>query len=71
MDECLQTLSANPESPNDKTLVQQVRLQLIVEKVSHWQEEITENTEHTRAPPSFYIQALKSQVQEIRTQNSF
>lgn len=72
MDECLRILSANPDCPNDETLVQQVRLQLIVEKVGHWQEGATENgTESAKAPPSFFLQALKSQVQEVSTQTSF
>lgn len=71
MDECLRALSANPDCPNDETMVQQVRLQLIIEKVGHWQEETAERTELAKAPPSFYIQSLKSQLQDIKTQQSF
>lgn len=71
-EECVQVLSTSPECSNDETLVQQIRLQLIVEKVGHWQEqEFTNDTEHVKTPPLFYIQALKMQLQEIKTQSSF
>lgn len=34
MDECLQIIDERDECPNDKILVEQVRLQLVVEKAS-------------------------------------
>lgn len=70
-EECLQVLSTNPEGLNDETLVQQVRLQLMVEKVGYWQEETMNNSEHIKTPSSFYMQALKLQLGEIKTKISF
>jgi hypothetical protein len=68
MDECLQVLDETRECLTDEILVQQVRLQLIVEKVTPgtWYEGVIESAEHVRAPPSFYIQALHSQLQEVK-----
>ena len=68
MDECLQTLAEKQECPTDEVLVQQVRLQLIVEKVTQaprYDGEI-ENTELIRAPPALYLKALQSQLQEVK-----
>ena len=70
MDECLRVLSANPECTNDETLIRQVQLQLIVEKVGHLQEETGEFTEYPKDFPNFYLQALNLQHQEIDTQIS-
>ena len=68
MDASLEMLEQKQECLNDEILVQQVRLQLIVEKTNLgiWHDETTENTEHTRAPPLFYFQGLQSQLQEIK-----
>ena len=62
MDECLQILDERQECLNDETLVQQVRLQLVVEKVTlgTWDEE------RISAPLSFYLQALHAQLQEVK-----
>src|SRR5271170_1606627 len=68
MDECLQMLAEKQECPTDEILVQQVRLQLIVEKVvqAPWHDGEIENAERVRAPPAFYLKALQSQLQEVR-----
>jgi hypothetical protein len=74
MDECLCILDEGPEGPNDEILVQQVRLQLIVEKVNcleNWQGGLKGRAYRARAPPSFYLQALQSQVEEVRSNRSF
>ena len=62
MDECLQILDEQQECLTDELLVQQVRLQLIVEKVARgpW------NDVNSKAPLTFYLQALHSQLQEIK-----
>lgn len=69
MEECLQILAERPECPTDKILVQQVKLQLIVEKVNHcpWLREAG-NAESMGAPPAFYLEALKLQLQEAKRQ---
>ena len=48
--------------------MQQVRLQLIVEKVAwgDWNNVAMENTEHRKPPLSFYLQALHLEVQDLR-----
>ena len=48
--------------------MQQVRLQLIVEKVAcgDWNNVAMENAEHRKPPLSFYLQALHSEVQDVR-----
>lgn len=68
MDECLQVLDETQECHTDEILVQQVRLQMIVEKVTlgTWYDGVIETAEHIRAPPSFYLQALHSQLQEVK-----
>jgi hypothetical protein len=68
MDECLQTLAEKQECPTDEVLVQQVRLQLIVEKVTQarWHDGEIENAGPVRAPPAFYLKALQSQLQEVK-----
>ena len=68
MDECIRTLEEKQECPTDEVLVQQVRLQLIVEKVAQapWYDGESENTGPIRAPPSFYLKAFQSQLQEVK-----
>lgn len=72
MNEYLQVLDETQECLNDEILVQQVRLQLIVEKVTvgTWYDGVIETAEHIRAPPSFYLQALHSQLQEFKNKLS-
>lgn len=66
MDESLRILAEKSECPTDTLLVQQVRLQLISEKVAQapWNEVETENTNSHEIPPSFYHKALQSQLSE-------
>lgn len=66
MDESLRILAEKQECPTDIVLVQQVRLQLISEKVAQgpWQYGAAENTNSHEPPPAFYLQALQSQVIE-------
>ena len=62
MDECLQVLEESQECATDEILVQQVRLQLIVENVTldAW------NDKPIKTPLSFYLQALHSQFQTVK-----
>ena len=62
MDECLRILDERQECATDEILVQQVRLQLLVERVTL----DTWTDKPMRAPLSFYLQALHSQFQEIK-----
>lgn len=72
MDECLRVLDETQECLTDEILVQQVRLQLIVEKVtlSTSYEGAMETAGDIKAPPSFYLRALHSQLQEVKTKLS-
>lgn len=62
MDECLHIIEERQECLTDEILVQQVPLQLIVERVTPY----TWYPEHVKAPLSFYLQALHSQFQETK-----
>jgi hypothetical protein len=68
MDECLSTLDERKECVNDGILVQQVRLQLIIEKMalagSH--DGVVEFIEQ-REPPSLHLESLHSQFQGLKT----
>ena len=68
MDECIRTLEEKQECPADEVLVQQVRLQFIVEKVvqAPWHDGESEHAGPMRAPPSFYLKGLQSQLQEVK-----
>ena len=63
-------LAENQEVPTDEVLVQQVRLQLIVEKVAQaaWHDGEIENAGSIRTPPAFYLKALQLQLQEVKRQ---
>lgn len=69
MDECLQVLDERKECSNDEILVQQVQLQLIVEKVAlgtmHDRE--MKSIEQTGEPPFLYLENLRSQLRYIKT----
>jgi len=69
MDECLRVLDERQEYLGDEILVQQVRLQLIVEKVNSITRHggAMETTERMTMPPCFYLQALYSQLQEVKS----
>ena len=61
-------LDQTKECPNDEILVQQVQLQLIIEKLalSTSYEGVMEPTEH-KGPASLYLENLHSQLQSIKT----
>ena len=69
LDDCLQVLDERHECLTDKILVQQVRLQLIVEKVTRgtWNDVAMGTAEYRKAPLSFHLQALHSELQEVRS----
>jgi hypothetical protein len=69
MNECLRLLDEAKECPNDEILVQQVRLQLIVEKraLGTFHDGAIESTENMGDPPSFYLERLHTQLQDIKT----
>ena len=62
MDECLQILDEGQECATDEILVQQVRLQLLVDRVTR----DTWTDKPMRAPLSYYLHALHLQFQEIK-----
>ena len=59
LDECLEILDEQQECLTDEILVQQVRMQLIIERVGA----VSENS---KTPMSFYLQPLRSQLEEVR-----
>ncbi|KAI4285158.1 MAG: hypothetical protein L6R35_004724 [Caloplaca aegaea] len=69
LDECLEVLNEKHESPIDDILVQQVRMQLIVEKVTRgpWNDGAIKTAEHSNVPLCFYLNALQSQLQEVKS----
>ncbi|KAL9107001.1 MAG: hypothetical protein Q9227_008037 [Pyrenula ochraceoflavens] len=67
MDECFRLLDETKECPNDSILVQQVRLQLKVEKAASCaSEDQTSALAATAGSISVYLESLLSQVQDIR-----
>lgn len=68
MDECLQILDQTKECPTDEILVQQVKMQLIVEKLALNipSKGAVETTGHTESG-SFYLENLHSQLQALKT----
>ena len=69
MEECLQIVDERKECPNDEILVQQVRLQLLVEKMGQGtgRDGTMDSPAHTRGPPSLYSETLYSKLQDIKT----
>jgi len=69
-DECLKTLSENPESLHDILMTQIVRLQLIQERVkdSPWYDTTGDGSTAFKAPTIFYLKALKNQMETFRQQ---
>jgi hypothetical protein len=61
MDDCLSYLEQNAEWHGDYLLAQQVKCQLITDKILEvpWQG-------HSEGPPVYYLKALESQIQGIR-----
>ena len=68
MDECLEILAQRKECPTDAILVQQVRLQLIIEKATQIPRSDVLSIDVVKPPPAFYLKALKIQLQEVRNQ---
>lgn len=68
MDQCLDELSRNPETPNDEILVTQVRMQLVVEQLSRatWQFYEPQVGLGSAGPPLPFISALHSQREKIK-----
>jgi hypothetical protein len=69
MDESLQMLGQRKECYNDEILVQQVRLQLIVEQMARGtlHDGAMESIEHAREPLSLCLRTAHSQLQDIKT----
>lgn len=69
MDECLQVLDEQPESPSDRTLVAMVRMQLLKEEAGKmsaaWRPETTfDIVDAHRTPPAMYVKLLQRQLQQ-------
>ena len=70
MDECLQMLDERQECANDEILVHLVRFQLINENVhsgGFWHGGIAAMPGPLQASPSFYLHAIQSQLQSLKT----
>jgi hypothetical protein len=67
MEECLLALSAAQESPTDEMFVHQVRLQLIVQRVSELPKMQPDWNESSRAPLPFYLKVFRSQLLEVQS----
>ncbi|KAF2493509.1 hypothetical protein BU16DRAFT_541190 [Lophium mytilinum] len=67
MNECLDVLAEVKEHPTDDTLVQLVRMQLIVDKAVQFSAHYGEigSNDFSQTPPSLYRLALQGQLQEI------
>ena len=63
MDECLQVLSRQPDCAGDKVLVTIVKTQLLADQMNRASWQFRDGT----APP-FYISALRSQLQSIKSE---
>lgn len=72
MDECIAVLTKNKERPSDAILIHLVKLQLIVENVGQASrhEGYDDATASTRAPPAFYLMALRAQLQDLKAKIS-
>lgn len=68
LDECLQMLAEKQEYPADTFLVHQVKLQLIVEKVSQapWHDGLVDSIDSMKVPPAFYLKALRAQLRDFK-----
>lgn len=67
MDECLNELARNPESPRDELLASQVRMQLIVEQIGRAPWQFSEPQSGPPGPPFSYLNALHSQREKIKS----
>ncbi|KAF2812287.1 uncharacterized protein BDZ99DRAFT_439292 [Mytilinidion resinicola] len=67
MNECLEVLAEAKEFPTDDTLIQLVRMQLIVDKAVHFSAQHGEvaSNDFSRIPPALYRLALQGQLQEV------
>jgi hypothetical protein len=65
--ECLETLSRSPETENDAVLVELTRIRLVAEKIFQCSRFSDADT-LPRAPPSFHIGAIGSELEELKRQ---
>ena len=72
MDECLQYVSEHPECLNDEVLAQQVRFQLINEKINtgDWHTGLMDTHEPLKAPMASYLHAINSQFERAQSKLS-
>ncbi|KAL2845503.1 hypothetical protein BJY01DRAFT_214168 [Aspergillus pseudoustus] len=68
MDDCLRALEENQECLNDEFLAQQVRLQLITDKLNlgPYHGGLAETPDPIRAPPALYLRSMHAQLQSIQ-----
>jgi hypothetical protein len=66
MEECLQQLVLTKELPSDEILALQIKLQLLVEKVSHTVWNDGGNTKTAKIHSEVYLKALRNQWQELK-----
>ncbi|KAL4862495.1 hypothetical protein BDV12DRAFT_190377 [Aspergillus spectabilis] len=68
MDECLQSLEEREECPYDAILAQQVRLQLITDKLNSgpYHGSLTATPNPIQAPPAFYLHSMHMQLRDAQ-----
>ncbi|KAL2810528.1 hypothetical protein BJX63DRAFT_434175 [Aspergillus granulosus] len=68
MDECIRALEEHQECLNDEILAQQVRLQLITDKLNlgPYHGGLAETPDPIRAPPAYYLRSMHAQLRSIQ-----
>lgn len=68
MDECLKLLEKQQECLNDEILAQQVRLQLITDKLNFgpYHGGLAATPDPIQAPPAFYLHSMHAQLRSIQ-----
>ncbi|KAL4808101.1 hypothetical protein BDV18DRAFT_134262 [Aspergillus unguis] len=69
MQECLEILAESHEAPTDSLLVQLVRSQLVVDKVTKdlgYGMDEASSSDYRQAPVAFYLKGLQSEIKDIR-----
>jgi len=68
MEDSLRLLAETKESPSDMLLVMLVRIQLIMERIKNapWNDVSSDAATSVKAPASFYLKALKQQLEDVK-----
>ena len=68
LDDNLRELEQNPEWPGDLVLVQQTRMQLVVDRIHcmHWSAAMMEANDNLQLPATAFVQTLQAQLDRIK-----